>query len=557
MGRHALQGRIAARLGPLLGDKGTLPGQASRAAGWTLANTMGTRAVTFGINVMLARMLGPHAFGAFAVALVALTAAQTFNELGVSLAIVRWDGDPAAIVPTVATISVAVSTLTCAACVLAAGPYATAMGAPGAADVVRVLAIAIAIDGFANTPSGLLQRRFQQARMVIALQAGVWCGLPVTVGLAWSGFGAMSLAIGQVCGALVVVIALAVFVPESLRFGFDRTRVGPLLRFGLPLAGANLLAFAVLSVDQLIVGHLLGPVALGLYVLALNIAGWPLTMLTRPVRSVTPAVFARLRRDPPALRATFLTAAAALAALALPVCLAIAGSAGPLIRVVYGRQWAPAAAALGALALLTAARILFELAYDYLVVLGRARFVFLLQLAWLLALIPALAAGTWAGGIRGAALAEATVAIAAVLPGYLTGLGRSGIRLRELGRRLLVPAGAAALAGLSAAAAARLIVSNATALALTCALTLAIVVSLSYRIRAQLTLLRAAPRTAGGVAAGSAEPAGVAAGNGVPGGGGPVGAEPGDAEPGDAEPLDVAAGSGGPVGGLAQAGGRP
>jgi len=268
-------------------------------------------------------------------------------------------------------------------------------------------------------------------------------------------------------------------------------------------------------------------------------------------------VFARLRRDPPALRATFLTAAAALAALALPVCLAIAGSAGPLIRVVYGRQWAPAAAALGALALLTAARILFELAYDYLVVLGRARFVFLLQLAWLLALIPALAAGTWAGGIRGAALAEATVAIAAVLPGYLTGLGRSGIRLRELGRRLLVPAGAAALAGLSAAAAARLIVSNATALALTCALTLAIVVSLSYRIRAQLTLLRAAPRTAGGVAAGSAEPAGVAAGNGVPGGGGPVGAEPGDAEPGDAEPLDVAAGSGGPVGGLAQAGGRP
>lgn len=490
MGRHVLPGRISARLESLLGDKSTLPGQAARAAGWTLGNTIATRAVTFGINVMLARLLGPHAFGAFAVALVALTAAQTFNELGVSLAIVRWDGDPAAIVPTVATISVTISALTCAGCVLVAGPYAAAMGAPGAAGVVRVLALAILIDGFANTPSGLLQRRFQQARMTIALQAGVWAGLPVTITLAWSGGGAMSLAVGQVTGALVVVIMLAVFVPESLRFGFDRARVRPLLRFGLPLAGANLLAFTVISVDQLVVGHALGAVSLGLYVLALNISGWPLTMLSRPVRNVTPAVFARLRHDPAARRTTFLAAAAALAALALPVCAAIAGSAGPLTRFVYGSRWAAAAGPLCWLAVLAAARILFELAYDYLAVLGRSRFVLLLQLGWLLTLVPALAAGTSADGITGAGLAEAAVAVLAILPCYLAGLSRSGISLGALGRRLALPAGAAALAGLAAAAAARLSGSNATAIALSCAVTLVIVASLGYRTRTQLGLLR-------------------------------------------------------------------
>ena len=46
------------------------------------------------------------------------------------------------------------------------------MGAPEATDVVRVLALAILIDGFCNTPSGLLQRQFQQGKATIAAQVG-------------------------------------------------------------------------------------------------------------------------------------------------------------------------------------------------------------------------------------------------------------------------------------------------------------------------------------------------------------------------------------------------
>ena len=489
MGRHVLPGRISARLESLLGDKSTLPGQAARAAGWTLGNTIATRAVTFGINVMLARLLGPHEFGTFAVASVALTIMTNVNDLGVSLAIVRWPGDPREIAPTVTTISVITSAVLYVACYFGAPGYSAAMGAPAATGVVRVLSLVILIDGFATAPIGLLQRNFRADHRTVADQVNVWLGMLLTLALALGGLGAMSLAIGRVVGCLAAVGLLVDLSPEPLRFGFNRREARALLRFGLPLAGADLIAFTI-NVDQLVVGHALGAVSLGLYVLALNISGWPLTMLSRPVRNVTPAVFARLRHDPAARRTTFLAAAAALAALALPVCAAIAGSAGPLTRFVYGSRWAAAAGPLCWLAVLAAARILFELAYDYLAVLGRSRFVLLLQLGWLLTLVPALAAGTSADGITGAGLAEAAVAVLAILPCYLAGLSRSGISLGALGRRLALPAGAAALAGLAAAAAARLSGSNATAIALSCAVTLVIVASLGYRTRTQLGLLR-------------------------------------------------------------------
>ena len=55
-------------------------------------------------------------------------AVLSFNELGVSLAIVRWPGDPREIAPTVATLAVGSSAVIYAGCWFAAPWFAAAMG---------------------------------------------------------------------------------------------------------------------------------------------------------------------------------------------------------------------------------------------------------------------------------------------------------------------------------------------------------------------------------------------------------------------------------------------
>jgi PST family polysaccharide transporter len=439
---------------------------------------------------MLARLLGPQEFGTYAVAYVALIALLTFNELGVSSAIVRWNGDPGPIIPTVTTISVFSSVLIFIGCYLCAPVYTSAMGTPAATPVVRVLAIAVLVDGFANTPVALLQRSFQQGRKAIADQVNSWLGTGVTIVLALLGRGAMSLAIGRVVGCLASVILLVIFAPESLHLGFDKTQARALLRFGMPLAGANLVAFAVSSVDQIVVGHLLGAEMLGFYVLALNLAGWPINVFSQPVGTVAPAVFSRLQNDSSAMRSTFLSVAGLLASVALPVCLLIGGAANPLIGLFYGAHWLPAARPLIWLALLGAVQIFFLLAYDYLMVLARSRFLLIVQLGWLLALIPALIAGAHADGIDGAAMAEAAVAAFGILPWYLGSLRNVGIRLLDLSRRLCLPAAGAALAGLAAAGAADVVSGDLIALFASGAATILVVGLLVFRMRSVLGMLR-------------------------------------------------------------------
>ncbi len=470
-------------------EKTTLAATAARAFGWTFTSTALSKLGTIGIGVVLARMLGPHVFGTYAVAWVALLAVLSLNDLSVSLAIVRWPGDPAEITPTVTTIAVTGSVAMYAVCFFGAPGYASAMGAPAAAGVIRVLALSVVLDGLVCTPVGLLDRSFRQDRRIIADQVNGWLGALVSVGLAWAGMGAMSLAVGRIAGAVAAAVLYIMFSPEPLRFGFDRASARALLRYGTPLAGSTVVVFAVTNVDQLVVGRVLGATALGFYVLALNLATWPVSMFSLPVRNVAPAAFARLQHDHEAMRTAFLSAAALLCAVALPICLVIGGSATPLIRFAYGARWLPASRVLLWLSLLAALTIFFQLVYDYFVVLARTRVVFTIQLGWLLALLPALIAGARLGGIVGIAMAEAAVAGGVILPWYLYELRGAGIRRRVLGSRLWLPLTGAAAAGLAAVGATRMFPSDLAALAVSGVTGLAVVGLLVFRMRAGLIRL--------------------------------------------------------------------
>jgi PST family polysaccharide transporter len=411
------------------GDPGRTgrPGQAGRALVWSLINTGVGRLGTLAIGIVLARLLGPAEFGTYAVAFVALMAMLSFNELGVSLAIVRWQRDPAEIAPTVNTLSVTASVLVTVAAVLAAPSFASAMGDESATRCVQLLSLCVLLNGVVATPAALLQRAFRQDQRTAVDQVNTWLGAGVSVALAIAGVGAMSLVVGRLVGAAVSGVLLLRLSPLPYRFALDRRFVRPLLAFGLPLAGSSVVVFLVGFLDQLVVGHALGAVLLGYYVLAYNLSSWPVSMFSQPLRSVAPALFARLQHDPVQMRGDFLRVLRLLCVVALPACAVLAVSAPELVRFVYGAEWAPAADILRILAVLAALRILFELVYDFLVVLGRSQAILLTQVVCVVVLVPALWWSTDRWGTEGAAAALLVVAAVVTVPLYLVQLHQAGL----------------------------------------------------------------------------------------------------------------------------------
>jgi PST family polysaccharide transporter len=415
------------------------------ALGWSFLNNLVGRLGTLLAGIVLARLLTPHDYGVFAVALVALTAVLSMNELGVSLALVRWPGDVARIAPTVTTLAWTGSALCYAACFAAAPRFADALGSPEATGVVRLLCLGVLLDGITSVPVALLARSFQQGRRTFGDLTNFAVSTTVAVVLAINGFGAWSLAWSRLAGNLVSAVLFLLLADARHLPGFDRREATNLLRFGLPLAGSSLLVFAMLNVDYMIVGRTLGALPLGLYLLAFNLASWPVNMFSVVVRRVSLAAFARLQADPPALRAAFVRSTGLLMAVTVPAAALLSAFALPLIRVVYGERWSAAAVALRFLAIQGGVRVVVELAYDYLVAAGRTRTILWLQAGWLLSLIPALLTGAALGGIRGVAIGHAVVAVGIVAPAFALSVWRTGMDMRPVAATLVRPVAGAAL----------------------------------------------------------------------------------------------------------------
>jgi PST family polysaccharide transporter len=410
-----------------------------RALSLSALNTVLCRLGTFGTGIVLARLLAPEDFGVYAVALVACVGLLSLNELGVSLAVVRWPGDPARIMPTVTTISIVSSVLLYGACFFAAPMFASALAAPDATGVVRLLCLTVLVDGVSAPYAQLVNRKFRQGVRLCVDLANVLVTTAVTVTLAVTDHGAWSLAGGQVAGNLVASLTLFSLGGLWPKLGFDRRQARELLRFGLPLAGASVLVIAMLNIDYVVAGRLLGAVALGLYLQAFNLASWPVNVFSLVVRRVSMAAFARVQENPGERESVLARMTMVLAVPTLPVCALLGLLALPVVTTLYGTKWSESATVLQFLAVLGLVRVATELGYDFLVALGFTRRTLWLQVGWLVALVVGLPIGAKLDGIRGVAIAHAAVAALLVLPAFVVAVCRTGVRLSALTRAVRRP----------------------------------------------------------------------------------------------------------------------
>lgn len=417
-----------------------LPQTAKRALWWSILNNLVGRAGTTLMGIVLARILIPEDYGIYAVALVTFNVLVSMNELGVSVAIVRWPGDVDRIAPTVATLATAASVVLWIAMFAVAPLIADALNAPEATWLIRVLSAAVLIDAVTAVPSALMTREFMQRERMIADTIGFVFSSTTAIALAFAGLGAWALVASALLGNIVNCLFIVRYAPRRYPFGFDKSAARELLSFGLPLAAASLMVMAMLNLDYIVVGVHLGPEVLGFYLLAFNLSAWPVNMFSAPARRISLPLFARLHHgENTDASAAFVRVFTVLLLVTLPACLMLALFAEPLVRLVYGETWAPSATLLTWLMLLALTRVLGELVYDFLTALGHSRGNMVVQAIWLVALLIALPIGVALGGAKGVAIAHAVVCLLVVLPVFAVALSRAGVSIRSIAGQIARP----------------------------------------------------------------------------------------------------------------------
>jgi O-antigen/teichoic acid export membrane protein len=432
-------------------DARSLAASVRRGALWVVASNVLLRLANVGITAVVAHILSPHDFGVFAVALTAFAIVSSLGELGVSACLMRADLDINHLAPTVATVSILSSATLGGAMAVFAPPIAAALGSAAAVGPIRVMSLAVFTVGAFAVPNSQLMRDFKQNKIFLANAVGFAFSTVLLIALAKAGGGAMAFAWSMVVRQFVMGGVLVAVAPRRYRPGFARSALSVILKFGLPLAGANFVNYILLNVDYAFVGHLLGAAELGVYMLAFTVASWPYGLLGAVINNVSMPAFSRVKHDPDLLKNAMASALRGVALIVLPICGMSIALARPIVLTMYGAKWAAAANVLVILSVYGAVFVPCLLFTSMITAFGRTKFLLVLQLIWIGSLVPAMALGVHKDGIVGAAYAHVAVILPIVLPSYLIVLKRvTGVRLAALAKAVLPALLASSAAALGA-----------------------------------------------------------------------------------------------------------
>jgi O-antigen/teichoic acid export membrane protein len=397
--------------------------RSARALTWGAGGAAGRVLAQIAVQVTLARLLDPVAFGQFAAVISVIGFGSIVADGGFGSALMQkktlTEHDVALALGWCLLLGVGLALLV----VLAAPWLAAQFGDPGLAPVFRVCAAWVPLLALANIPTSLLRRDLHlKATEIVQLVGYTLAFGGVAAVCALNGLGVWSLVAGFSAQSVFTLVATFAVRPHRLRPRWRGDRA--VLGFGARSLATDLAGWALYNLDRLLVGRFWGLQSLGLYAVAYNLSKAPLGAFMAVAQNVAFAASARLQDDLTDLRDKLRHSLTAACFLTIPLFTLVAVESTAVLHLVYGSKWLAAAPYMAALAAAIPVMSLGMLAGGVLRGLGHVNQQMRIQLVAVVVLVGGLVA------LRGEPL---TVAVWLVPATYLL---LAGMLLAALSRHL-------------------------------------------------------------------------------------------------------------------------
>ena len=347
--------------------------------GWVVFFTTISRGVQYLTLLILAGILQPHDFGAFAVGMLLITALNQFRDMGLTPALVqRRDNVERAFRVALILIPV-LGILLYILVFFAAIPFALFMGDPTLTPMLRVMGLAVPISSFGLLPAAYFQREIAFQRKAAPEIISITVGSLISLAAAWKGMGIWSLVAGQIITETLRTISYWISLGWKWKPLFDLQESISLFRFGGTVSLGSLATFLYQSVDQLVVGKYLGQLALGFYSFAFKAANIPVTNLAMLIHQVMLPVLSKLQGARESFVKAYLKYLSIMAFATTPLCIGLFLFGGEILNIIYQGKWDSAAELIRILAVYGLVRSVGGTMGNVYISLGRPVFFFLIS----------------------------------------------------------------------------------------------------------------------------------------------------------------------------------
>lgn len=344
----------------------------------------------FIIGIILARLLGPEAFGVVAIGWLMVGIGNLVADFGLSAAVIQSETLAEKDIRFAFTAQVIFGALLTLIGFFSAEYIALFYHHVEATPVIKVMAFLFILQSFGQTAGAVLRRELNfKAYQAISIASYLIGYLLIGIPCAYNGFGAWSLVTAQLAQSTLFSAIIMWHTKHSLKPTFKPQSQG-LFGFGGKVIAANIASWGISNIDSLVVGRVLGVANLGVYNRAMVLIATPMNTLTTSLQGVLFSASARSQTDILLIKKAFIASTSVIGLICLPLAITVASVPNTIVRAVYGDQWAAVIPVLPALAIAMAINAFLALIGPVIMAQNKVGLELRAQVISLIAMVPIL-----------------------------------------------------------------------------------------------------------------------------------------------------------------------
>lgn len=408
---------------------------------------------SFGIRLLLAKILFPEQFGLVGMATVFTGFVQVLNELGMGAALVQRKKEELKAIHfnTAFWTGVGWSIFLFAVMSLLVAPFAANFyNEPMLRSLIPVISIGILLSPINLVNKAQLMKSMDfkpiaKAENIANIAAGI-----ISLILAFAGAGVWSLAFNSIGIGLFAIPFYFKATGWFPQLKWEKGAFKDIFGFGVYTTGTNMVNYCISNVDYLLIGKLVSAQALGIYTFAFLLTDGIKSKISSIVSNVMYPLYATMQDDPLGAKKIFIKVVEYNCIVVYPIMLFLIILGNPFIISIFGDKWAEAIFPTQLLAIAVMVQMLVNSNTVLIRGMGRPDFELKLQLFKSLIYIPILWLGIQNYGIIGASWAVLINRVIAVLiTNYTFRIFNIKISIKDFFLMTRVPVFAAAISGLS------------------------------------------------------------------------------------------------------------
>ena len=418
-----------------------------------------TRVLTIALSIATARALEPAEVGALVLAVIVIGIVSMVASYAETAAIVSRSEARDGQYALAASVIRGVITAALLAIIVAALPLATRLLAGKEGDVPQLAALVSALmwqpvlELGACYPRVVLQRQLDLTYLALVNLIQVVSHVVLSVALLWNGYGALGVVWSSLIAAALTALMLWTRllrsqIPRGGSFGLSTRAWRQTTWETANIFSGGFIGYINMRLDNLLVAGALGPTGMSFYSMAWNASRAPVLVFSTAFSSVLMPTMARIQDDSERVKRAVCESLQHSYILLAPVSLAMFIYAGTIVPVVLGAKWAPMVPCLRVMSITILAAPLIYAWQALFIVSRRAYLTSVPAAVHILVLTVLMVPITKLTGLLGAAFVDLTGVMAVTVTGILLNSRFRRMLTRGVLSAVLVPIGAAGIAGL-------------------------------------------------------------------------------------------------------------